>query len=187
MNPETNTLPKQHTSSLQGGVVDFYGQPFHQLAKTAAIQIKWYMKSGIFGLAIALLLFAAPAVWAQQEEPQYFVGMTVSQLIGRFGPPLTVHASRGQEPWQDDVVFQYPMGNFYIHRDRVWQVSVNSTHGIRLGDPRAAVLLTLGDNARDFGSNVVYQLPPASWPMALRVNLNAAGIVTAIFVYRSDY
>ena len=134
-----------------------------------------------------VLLFAAFPLWAQQEEPQSFVGLTLEQLIARLGVPQTVFVSRGQELWQDDVVFQYQLGNFYIHRNRVWQVSLRETHGIRLGDTRAAVLLTLGEGARDLGHLVVYRLPSALWPMALRVNFNETGVVTAIFIYRSDY
>ena len=136
---------------------------------------------------LLVLLFAAFPLWAQQEEPQSFVGLTLEQLIARLGVPQTVFVSRGAELWQDDVVFQYPLGNFYIHRNRVWQVSLRETQSIRLGDTRAAVLLALGEGARDLGRHVVYRLPSALWPMALRVNLNEAGVVTAIFIYRSDY
>ena len=147
------------------------------------------MKAGIL---LLVLLFAAFPLWAGQEEPQSFVGLTLEQLIARLGVPQTVFVSRGAELWQDDVVFQYPLGNFYIHRNRVWQVSlrqvtVRDAQGIRLGDTRSAVLLALGEDVNDLGRHVVYRLPSALWPMALRVNFNEAGVVTAIFIYRSDY
>jgi len=52
------------------------------------------------------------------------VGLRLDELIARFGVPRAVHAVRGAEEWQDDVVFVYSQGDFYIHRDRVWQGGV---------------------------------------------------------------
>ncbi|MCL1991359.1 MAG: hypothetical protein FWG66_00220 [Spirochaetes bacterium] len=144
------------------------------------------MKSGILALVLALIVTAAVPLSAEQGEPYSFVGMTLEQLIAHLGAPISVHASRGIEYWQDDVVFQYIVGNFYIVWNRVWQVSLSNLRGIRLGDPRAAVFLTLGDGALDQGSHVVYRLPSAAWPMALRVSFNEAQQVNGIFVYRSD-
>ncbi|MDR3247824.1 MAG: hypothetical protein LBT39_03470, partial [Treponema sp.] len=68
-------------------------------------------------------------------DPEAFIGLTLEGLFARFGVPREVYALRGQEEWQDDVVLVYPQGDFYVFRDRVWQVGVPSAHGIRVGDP----------------------------------------------------
>jgi hypothetical protein len=149
------------------------------------------MQKNFFLLCLALFMTAS-LLWSQsvsgarQEEPLSFVGMKLDELINRFGSPQTVHAARGNEHWQDDVVFTYTDYDFYIYRDRVWQVAVKSIYNIKIGDASAVVLLVLGDAAQDMGDYILYALPSGSWPLSLRVNCNA-GRVTALFVYRTDY
>jgi hypothetical protein len=122
-------------------------------------------------------------------DPFALVGMRLEDLIGRFGPPQAVYALRGPEEWQDDVVFVYSEGDFYVAKDRVWQVGLKSVYSLKLGDPRAAALLVLGEEAQDRGD---YALRPftggsGAWPLTLRVNFNGAGLVSAIFIYRPDF
>jgi hypothetical protein len=112
--------------------------------------------------------------------------MPLAELLNRFGPPRAVYPSRGDEPWQDDVVFEYNEGDFYVFKDRVWQVSVKMAYNIRIGDPKPAALLVLGDDARDLGDYALFSLPPDGWPLTLRINFNA-GTVSAIFIYRPDF
>ena len=148
-------------------------------------------------LAFACMLFAAGFFALAQPRPgggRYdellaFIGFRLDELIARFGAPRSVHAARGEMEWQDDVVFVYPQGDFYIYRDRVWQVGFNSIYGMRVGDPGAVAHLVLGEGARDYGDFIVYQLyplPGTGWPVALRVNISA-GRISAIFVYRTDF
>ena len=156
------------------------------LVKRPSSRLKWRMKL-IYKPALLLLFLLAAFPLLAQEEPHSFVGMTLSGLIGRFGPPDEVRAARGAEVWQDDVVFVYPAGEFYVYKDRVWQVSLAAAYGLSLGDPKPAALLVLGNEAVDMGNYLFYPLPAAAWPMTMRVIFSDAGIVTAIFVYRSDF
>ncbi|MDR0455814.1 MAG: hypothetical protein LBH20_03915 [Treponema sp.] len=135
---------------------------------------------------LAFPLWAQTASPAQHEEPISFVGMKVDELIRRFGSPQTVYTARGTENWQDDVVFVYNEGDFYIYRDRVWQVGLKSVYGIRVGDFKAVAMLVLGEGAQDKGDYVLYPLGGNAWPLSLCVNFNADKI-SAIFVYRPDY
>jgi hypothetical protein len=114
------------------------------------------------------------------------IGMSVSQLIENFGPPRAVYASRGIESWQDDVVFEYSGVDFYIYRDKVWQLSLDAGHGISKGDPRAAVFLVLGETAQDNGKYILGRLRDTSWPLEWRFNIEN-GKVSAIYLYRMDY
>jgi len=145
---------------------------------------------------LPLLILLAFPLWSQErplntglslDEQYALVGMTLTELLDRFGPPRMVVASRGYETWQDDVVFQYTGVDFYIFRDRVWQVRFVSMHGISIGDTRAVVLLTLGDAAEDRGSYALMPVIGRGWPLRLRVNFNSAGRVHAIFLYRPDF
>jgi hypothetical protein len=138
-------------------------------------------------LLLFVLLIAKPFLWAQApDDARLLVGMKLADLVSRFGPPQSVYAARGQEAWQDDVVFTYGEADFYILKDRVWQVRLKSAYNISLGDPRQAVLLAL-EGALDQGDHVLLPLPDNGWQLMLRVNLNPAGRVSAIFIYRPDF
>ena len=151
------------------------------------------MRKGIirFFFVCAALLMAAPLLWSQQDlsrndEIASNIGLRLEDLFFRYGAPKTVHAARGDEDWQDDVVFVYNEGDFYIYRDRVWQIGLKSGYGMKIGDAKAAAFLALADNAKDEGDYLLYPLAGGAWPMSLRVNFNA-GKISGIFVYRTDF
>jgi hypothetical protein len=146
-----------------------------------------------FVFFFAVLLVPLLPLWPQnivpQEyygEPLSFVGMVIDELFARFGPPQSVYASRGEEHWQDDVVFVYNEGDFYIHGRRVWQVGLREAFGIRIGDLKAVAHLLLGENVQDEGDFLLYHFPGGAWPVSIRINLTNDR-VSAIFVYRPDF
>jgi len=142
-----------------------------------------------FALGAQQALIRNQPVYAgfSNDEHIAFVGMTISELIGRFGPPGSVTTERGVEVWQDDVVFQYNGADFYIFRDRVWQVKIGSTHGISNGDRKAVVLLALGYRAADMGNYMLISITGKSWPMMIRIDFSNTEQVAAIYIYRSDF
>jgi hypothetical protein len=147
------------------------------------------MKRGMF---LPLLFFFALPLWSQEQvgvtaDPFSLVGMKIADIVERFGPPMAVFAVRGNEVWQDDVVFQYTGGDFYIVKDRVWQVKFASALGINSGDPKQAALLVLGAKAQDRGDHLLMPVSGKDWPLMFRVNINNAGRVAAIFIYRPDF
>jgi hypothetical protein len=143
-------------------------------------------------LLLPLLLLVAFSLSPQEEavtagDPLFFIGMTLADLIGRFGTPSEVFAARGNELWQDDVVFRYAGGDFYIYRDRVWQVKLVSAFGVSNRNTKAAALAALGNTAQDRGDHALLSLTGGNWPLMLRVNFNETGLVTAIYIYRPDF
>ena len=166
---------------------------YYIVIKTAVLIIS--MKQTIF----LLLLLSALSLFAQNQpvytglsndEQLSFVGMMMADLINRFGSPRTVIAERGNEPWQDDVVFQYNGADFYIYRDRVWQVKIASTHGVSVGDRKTVVLLVLGNMAIDRGDHILLPITGRDWPLMMRVNFSSSdntGLVNAIYIYRPDF
>jgi len=121
------------------------------------------------------------------DEQLSFVGMMMADLLNKFGPPRSVICERGVEPWQDDVVFQYNGADFYIYRDRIWQVKLASTHGISNGDKKAAALLIMGNSVEEKEDYALLAINGRSWPLMLRVNFNNTGLVSAIYIYRPDF
>jgi hypothetical protein len=121
------------------------------------------------------------------SAPESLIGLTLEGLYTLFGPPGEAYCVRGAEEWQDDVVLVYPQGDFYVYRDRIWQLGLGAARGVRVGDPRPAALLALGQDAEEHGDYLLLPLRGGSWPMTLRVNLGESGRVAAIFLYRSDF
>ena len=143
-----------------------------------------------------LLIILTPGILFSQGIPinvdqSGFVGMTLEDLIVNFGIPRSVYPVRGLEEWQDDVVFIYDEGDFYIYRDRVWQIGLESYMGIKTGDPGQIVPLMMNsvpgilrlDSRPGFYSFSIFN---RSWPMIVRFDLDDEGEVRAIFIFRSD-
>jgi hypothetical protein len=137
----------------------------------------------LFFLMAFLSFRIYPLEWDEQFS---LIGLKLPKLFEGFGPPDTVYAARGNELWQDDVVFQYAGKDFFIYKDRVWQVKFSSVFGISLNDPKQAAMLRLGSTAADNGDYALLPLQGGDWPLMIRVNFTA-GFVSAIYVYRSDF
>jgi hypothetical protein len=129
----------------------------------------------------------SPAREGGISEPESLIGLTLEGLYGRFGVPQAVYAVRGAEEWQDDVVLVYPQGDFYVYRDRVWQLGIPAARGIRVGDSRRAVLLALGQEVQEGEDFFLLPIRGRPWPINLRVNMGSSELVAEIFVYRSDF
>ncbi|MDR2543015.1 MAG: hypothetical protein LBC80_06160 [Treponema sp.] len=149
---------------------------------------KYFLLLLLFLLAFSLTAQERPLnTGLSNDEQYYFVGMTLAEVIERFGPPRSVTVARGIDNWQDDVVFRYTGVDFFIHIDRIWQVKFTTTHGISIGDPKAAVLLLLGETAEDNEEHVIVSIPGRNWPLILRINFNNNENVSSIFLYRPDF
>jgi hypothetical protein len=149
-----------------------------------------YVRCFLKALPVIVVLFGAVGPgWAQSggEEPAALIGLTLEEVLSRFGPPRAVYPVRGREEWQDDVVFEYEDRDLYVHRDRIWQVGLTSAYGIKLGDPRPLVLTALGEAARTSANYIAAAIPGWSWPLHIRVNIDSQDKVSGLFIYRSDF
>ena len=137
-------------------------------------------------LFLLIFVFTALPIFPQETNPASYIGLTLSDLIELLGVPESVHSSRGLNEWQDDVVFVYDFGNFYILRDRVWQIELRSAYRIRAGDSRNTVFLSFGEPIFTANDYAIFSLNGFSWPMSIRFNFDSNGRVLLIFIYRSD-
>jgi hypothetical protein len=148
------------------------------------------MKSLVLALLFVMLL-PVPSLSAQEQsapDGENAVGLTLKEVFAYYGQPDAVHAARGFEEWQDDVVFGYDRFKLdvYIYKDRVWQVCVQSARGLKKGDRKAAALLALADSIEERDGYLLYTYPNTVWPKYARFNLDTADRITTIYVYRPD-
>jgi hypothetical protein len=122
------------------------------------------------------------------------VGLTLAQASRLYGSPEQVFCARGQESWQDDVVFYYP-GHLYLfwYQDRVWQARVDEHHeggflasrALAMGERREEVLAALGPPMRELGDALVYHLEDRGYPVRLRLYFRE-GLLADAYCYRGD-
>jgi hypothetical protein len=136
-----------------------------------------------------LFIFCTVSAWGQYDyanDPASLIGVSLRDLIALFGAPQSVHVTRGPNTWQDDVVFAYGEWEFYIYRDRVWQISLKTAYGIKIGERQDVIPLILGSGIQVYDGFILYTYSKRSWPVTLRFNIDQYGLVTAIFIYRTD-
>ncbi|MDR1470823.1 MAG: hypothetical protein LBT00_16215 [Spirochaetaceae bacterium] len=121
-------------------------------------------------------------------DVENMVGLTLREVFAFYGQPDAVHAVRGVEEWQDDVVFVYDERrlDIYIYKDRVWQVSAQSALGVKKGDQKTTALRILSGKVEDKGDHVLYRYPESVWPKYARLSFDALDRISAIYIYRPD-
>ncbi len=126
------------------------------------------------------------------DDPAPLLDWTLEEAWSRLGPPRNILAVRGDEPWQDDVAFEYGDGlSVYWYRDRLWQVRLSagyggSCFGFFLGDPADKALSLLGTPDRNEPEILEWRLPWRGYPAKLRI-VTRDGRITEAYVYRSDF
>jgi hypothetical protein len=146
-----------------------------------------------FFFFLLLMFFAAVFFLHAQEhnsaavDPSSYVGFTLEKLFEELGMPTSVHAVRGNEFWQDDVVFVYPSIEIYIFKDRVWQVCPVSVYNMNMGDSVDQIKMTMGEPLIAAEQYFLYRLPSQAWPMMFRINLDQEKKAASFFMYRADF
>jgi hypothetical protein len=141
-----------------------------------------------------LLVLAASSAQAQDVQSldlPALVGLTLAEALERFGAPAEVSAVRGEEAWQDDVVFFYPQHLYlFWYQNRVWQVRLDALYeggflGLAMGASRSAVRQALGAPMKELEDSVVYQLEERGYPVRLRLYFEEERLVD-LYCYRGD-
>lgn len=136
---------------------------------------------------LAAAAFAPARAQEAEADPVDLVGVNLRELVSRFGPPDSVLAVRGLEEWQDDVVFVYRDQEFYIFKDQVWQLSLKSFSGVGVGTRRERLAQVFGEALESQSGYILFPLAGRSMPLTLRFNTDMRDLVSAIFIYRSDF
>lgn len=146
-------------------------------------------------IVIAILVSVAAAYGqaiAAPDDPATLLGLTPAQVIERFGPPESVFAIRGDEPWQDDVVFDYGGGfSLFLFGDRVWQVRIAEPYaepvlGFVVGSGVERAAAALGAPALELAGSYEWVLPGEAWPVRLR-GVADGDLIRELYIYRADF
>jgi hypothetical protein len=120
------------------------------------------------------------------------LGLSLAEAFETFGLPRQVSSVRGEEPWQDDVVFEYEDDvSLFWYRDRVWQIRFGP--GFRgkfsnfiMGSSRQDVLSALGEPLRKEDDWFLYHFAGQGYPLRLRLFFGEGGLEDA-YLYRGDF
>jgi len=133
----------------------------------------------------------APAI-SIPDDPSSLLNLTLETAWSQFGSPKRLLSVRGEEPWQDDVAFEYEGGvSIFWYREHLWQIRLakgysGSCFGLFLGDTSEKALSLLGQPYSLKDAYLEWRLPYQGYPVHLRV-LTLDGVISEIYVYRSDF
>jgi len=141
---------------------------------------------------ILLLLAAFPRAFAEGVDPVRFIGLDPQAAISALGSPQEIFAFRGADEKQDNVVFFYP-DFFYLFwfRNRVWQVRFDMrfakpVFGLSLGMKEEEVEGVCTRPLVPSGNSLYFDIDGEGYPLRVRL-IFSAGILSDMYVYRSDY
>ena len=141
---------------------------------------------------LSALLFCFALQTGQAFELDKIVGMELEKAYKELGAPAEVFTVRGEEEWQDDVVFYYD-SHFYLFwfENRVWQVRVDNRYPgdffkLKMGNSEAEVIAGLGVPFKRVGTSLFYNLQDRAYPLRLRLSFDN-GLLVDAYCYRSDF
>lgn len=120
------------------------------------------------------------------------IGLMLPAAWEKYGTPLRVFPVRGEESWQDDVVFFYPDFRYlYWYQDRVWQIRYDrrftgSLNGAKIGMSREELQELFGAAHYEGLSSLFYDLVDRGYPMRVRFFFQDDKLYD-IYIYRSDF
>jgi hypothetical protein len=133
-----------------------------------------------------------PAPSCLPDDSAAFLGLGLASAMERCGTPASVGVLRGEEAWQDDVVFSYSAGySLFLVGDKLWQIRfgkgyAGSIYGLFIGDSPEKVYSILGTPYYQGEGALVYRLPYKSYPVRLRLVVTE-GVVSDFYLYRADF
>lgn len=120
------------------------------------------------------------------------VGMTLAAAFAAFGPPDEVFSVRGDQAWEDDVVFYYSDHTYlFWFKDRVWQVRADERYsaqviGVKMNESRSDVEAALGPPFHTGSDSDIFILPGNGFPVRARLFF-ADGSLSDLYIYRGDF
>jgi hypothetical protein len=134
----------------------------------------------------------SPAFYEWIKTASGLLGTTLEDAFRLFGVPLRVSTARGEQPWQDDVVFEYGEGfSLFWYRDRVWQIRFGpefhqTFSDAGAGSSREEVIAALGKPFHGEDDWILYHFAGAGYPLRARLFFGENGLED-IYLFRGDF
>lgn len=148
---------------------------------------------GFFIFAFCFFVFAIDDAVGDGFDYVSLMGMELSSLIELYGVPVSVYSVRGDEEWQDDVVFDYGGFAVFLWENRVWQIVFydgfeHDVEGLVPGMSWDSALAATSDfsSVSSDDAKIVFVLPRWSYPVRL-VLVREGDVLSDIYIYRSDF
>jgi hypothetical protein len=141
---------------------------------------------------ILCLVMPARLVFADVSDPVSLIGMDLTTAIGFLGLPQQMFPYRGSDETRDAVVFYYPSHEYlFWFKDHVWQVrfdkrATGTVLGVGLGMTEDQVHLAAPRTYQEVGDSLYFDIEGLSFPVRARL-VFAAGVLSDIYIYRSDF
>ena len=145
-----------------------------------------------YGLIFTFFLICSYGFPEDALDIPGIIGMDMESAIERFGMPEEIFPVRGEEMWQDDVVFYYEYHLYlFWFQNRVWQVRMDQRYKhdffeVRMGFSREEVLDTFGKPLKGFDDSLIYDLEDRGYPLRVRFFFTNNVLDDAYF-YRGDF
>lgn len=130
-----------------------------------------------------------------EESPEIreYLGFTMQNIWDTFGVPAEVFPFRGEDEWQDNVVFYYPNHVYlFLFDNRVWQIRIDSryekniTGTIKMGTSKDTILRRLGEAFYEDSESCMYILPDHGVPVRMRLFFKD-DTLNDVYIYRGDF
>ena len=140
-----------------------------------------------------------PDIKFSVSSPDEILGLTPAEAYQKMGAPFEIFPMRGENEWQDDVVFYYS-NHVYLFwfKNRVWQFRADKRFegtilGLKIGLSRKEVNKMIGKPFKNNDSSEVYLNPKnitryeTGFPVRMKVFYDDDNMTTDIYIYRGDF
>jgi hypothetical protein len=132
-------------------------------------------------------------------SPDELLGLTPEEAYQKMGVPIEIFPMRGENEWQDDVVF-YHDNHVYLFwfKNRVWQFRADKRFegtilGLKIGLNRKAVNKMFGKPFKKNDFSEIYLNPKGitryetGFPVRLKIFYDENNMTSDIYIYRGDF
>jgi hypothetical protein len=141
---------------------------------------------------ILCLFLPVVSTFADGMDPVSYIGMDLPTAVATLGLPQQMYTFRGSDDTRDTVVFYYPARLYlFWFKDRVWQVRFDKRYpasvlGATMGMTQDLVHAFAPRDYQQSVDSLYFDITGLAFPVRVRL-VFAAGVLSDIYIYRSDF
>ncbi len=159
-----------------------------------------------FFIILYMLFFSFLSLFPEEDKEEApveigyerYLGFSIEEAYKQFGSPDEVSVFRGEEAWQDDVIFFYEdFLSLFWYENRVWQIRLDhrydsEVYGLGMGIEKKPAAVILGEKFGDpiflDAISLIYRLPAGNidYPVYVRFVFTEDRL-SDLYIYRGDF